>query len=87
MPQCDTWDAAYRDKKTTPTETEYGKTIEYPRADIDDIVTVDKYIDVTVKLDDGTNIGGNIAAVKRCAADENVFAIGRVHNNPLLDTR
>ena len=41
---------------------------------------------MTVKVDDGTNFGGNIASVKRSSTDANGFSIGRAHNNPLLDT-
>ena len=60
---------------------------EKARPDVDDIGSFDKYIGVTVKLDNGTNSNGNIATVKRRATDANVFSIGRAHNNPLLDTR
>ena len=41
---------------------------------------------MTVKLEYGTNSGGNIDTVKRSATDANGFTIGHVHNNPLLDT-
>ena len=61
--------------------------IKEPRLDVDDIGSSEKYIGVTVKLDNGTNSGGNIANVKRRATDENGFSIGRTHNNPLLGTR
>ena len=61
--------------------------IKEPRPDIDDIGSFDKYICVTVKLDDGINSGVNIATVKRNSTDANGFTIGRAHNNPLLDTR
>ena len=80
-------DPSYRDENTTPTETGYGEMMEEPCPDVDDIGNFDKYISVTVKLDDGTNSGGNIATVKRCATNANRFEIGRVHNNPLTDTR
>ena len=60
--------------------------IKEPRLDVDDIGSSEKYIGVTVKLDNGTNSGGNISNVKRRATDENGFSIGRTHNNPLMDT-
>ena len=87
MPQWYTWDPAYGDKKNTPTEIEYGEMVEEPRSDVDDTGICDTYIGVTVKLNDETNSGGNIATVKQCAADVNVFSIVKAHNNPLLDTR
>ena len=37
-------------------------------------------------MDYETNRGSDIATVKRCATDSNIFAIGKAHNNPLLDT-
>ena len=61
--------------------------MEEPLPDVDDIGIFDKYIGVTVKLDDGTNSGGNITTMKRRATDANGFLIGRAHNNPLLYTR
>ena len=51
--------------------------MEKPHPDVDDIGRFDKYISVTVKLDDGTNSGGNIAYVKRRATDTNGFKIGQ----------
>ena len=87
MPQWDIWDPAYGDEKTTPTETEYRKMMEEPCPDVDSIGISHNYIDVTVKLDDETNGGGNIATLKRCSTDANGFSIVRAHNNPLLDTR
>ena len=87
MPQCDKWDPKYWDKKTTPTETEYGEMIEELKSDIYDIGIFDNYIGVAVKLDNVTNSGGNIATVKRRAKNANRFAIGRAHKNSLLDTR
>ena len=87
MVQWDKWDTSYRDKKNTPTETECGKMTEKPRPYVDVIEIFDKYIVVTVKLDDETNSGFNIATMKRIATDTNGFAIGRAHNNPLLYNR
>ena len=37
MPKWDTWEPEYRYKKNTPTETDYGKMMEKPRPDIDEI--------------------------------------------------
>ena len=76
MPQWDTWYSAYGDKKTTPTETEYGEMMKEPRPDVYDIVSFNKYIGVTAKLDDDTNGGGNIATVKQHTTYSNVFSIG-----------
>ena len=87
MPKWDTWEPEYRHKKNTPTETDYGKMMEKPRPDIDDIGSFNKYIGVTVKLDNETNSGGITDTLKRRATDAKRFAIGRVHNNPPLDTR
>ena len=42
---------------------------------------------MTVKLDNGTNSGGNIDTVKQRATDANEFAIRHAHNNLLIDTR
>ena len=61
--------------------------MEDPHPDVDDIRRFDKYIGVTVKLYDETNSGGNIATVKWSATNADRFAIGQVHNNPLLDTQ
>ena len=61
--------------------------MEEPHPDIDNIGSLDKYPSVMVKLEYETNSGGNIDTVKLRAADENGFAIGWAHNNPLLDTR
>ena len=61
--------------------------MEHPSPYIDDITSFDKYISVTVKLDNENIIGGNIATLKWRATDANGFTIGRAHNNPLLDTR
>ena len=61
--------------------------MEEPHPDVDDIGIFDKCIGVTVKLGYGTNSGGNIATVKRCATNANGFVIVCAHNNPLLDTR
>ena len=84
MVQWDKWDTSYRDEKNTPTEMECGKMTEEPRPYIDVIERFDKHIVVTVKLDDETNSGFNIATMKRIATDTNGFAIGRAHNNLLL---
>ena len=86
MPQWDTGYPAYGDENTTPTETEYCDMIEEPPPDVDSIGSFDKYIVVMIKLDDKTNSGGNIATVKRRGTDENIFANGRAHIVPLLDT-
>ena len=75
MLQWDTWDPEQGYEKTTPTETEYRKTMEDPHPDVDDIGSFDKYISVTVKLDNETNSGGNIATVKCRATHENGFTI------------
>ena len=61
--------------------------MEEPHPDVDDIEIFDRYIGVTVKLDNETNSGGNIATVKRRTTDASEFAIGWAHNNPLLDAR
>ena len=60
---------------------------EETHPDIDEIGSFNKYIGVTVKLDNETNSGGNIATVKRRATDANGSAIGKAHNNLILDTR
>ena len=73
------WDPAYGNEKTTLTETD--------RPEDDDIGSFDKYIGVTVKLDNVTNSCGNIATLKCHATNANGFEIGHAHNNPLLDTR
>ena len=86
MLQWDTWDPEQGYEKTTPTETEYRKITEEPHPDVDDIGSFDKYISVTVKLDNENYGGGNIANQKCCATHENGLAIGYGHNNPLLDT-
>ena len=49
--------------------------MEEPLTDVDYIGIFDKYIGVTVKLDDETNSGGNIATVKLHATNANGFAI------------
>ena len=49
MPQLDTRDPAYKEKKTNPTETEYGKITEEPHLDVNNIGNLDKYIGVTAK--------------------------------------
>ena len=61
--------------------------IKEPCPDVHEIGIFENYISMTVKLDDETNGGGNIATVKRCSTDANGFSIVRAHNNPLLDTR
>ena len=40
-----------------------------------------------VKMEDGTNSGGNIDTVKQRATNANELAIRRAHNNLLIDTR
>ena len=60
--------------------------IQYPLPVIDDIGSFDKYISVVVKLENETNSGGNISTVKRRATDSNGYAIGQVHNNPIMYT-
>ena len=52
MTQWNTWEQAYGNKKTTPTETECEKMTKEPCLDVDDIGSFDKYIGVMVKLDD-----------------------------------
>ena len=59
---------------------------EEPCPDVGDIGIFNKYIGVTVKIDDENNSGGNIINVKRCDTDSNGFAIGQAHNKPLLNT-
>ena len=86
MPQWDTWDLAYDEKKTTSTETEYGEMMEEPHREFDDIGSFNKYISVVVKLENETNNGGNISTVKRRATDKNIYAIGREHKNQIMDT-
>ena len=49
--------------------------MEDPHPDVDDIGSFDKYISVTVKLDNEINSGGNIATVKCCATHEKGFTI------------
>ena len=49
--------------------------MEEPRPEVDDIGIFNKYIVVTVKMDDENNSGGNIGTVKRRATDTNGFAI------------
>ena len=44
--------------------------MEEPLPDVDNIGNFDKYIGVTVKLDDEANSGGNIVTSKRRANDE-----------------
>ena len=44
MPQWDTWNPAYEDEKTTPSETECGKMMEDLRQDVDAIGIFGKYI-------------------------------------------
>ena len=87
MTQWDTCDKAYGDNNTNPTETEYGKIMEEPHPNVDNIGSFNKHIGVTVKINDENNSGVNIDTVKRRATDANGFAIGQAHNNPLLDTR
>ena len=87
IPQWEKWDPAYGYEKTTPNEMEFSKIMEEPRPDVNYIGSFDKYIGVKVKLDDGTNSSGNISTVKQRSTNANVFAIGRAHNNPLLDTK
>ena len=62
-------------QEDTPTETEYGMMMEKTRLDVDYIGSFNKYIVVTVKMDDENNSGGNIGTVKRRATDTNGFAI------------
>ena len=45
--------------------------MEEPRPEVDDIGIFNKYIVVTVKLDDETNRGGNIATMIRCVTGAN----------------
>ena len=49
--------------------------MEKTRLDVDYIGSFNKYIAVTVKMDDENNSGGNIGTVKRRATDTNGFAI------------
>ena len=87
IPQWEKWDPAYGYEKTTPNEMEFSKIMEEPRPDVNYIGSFDKYIGVTVKLEDVTKIAGSIATMKWHAPDENGFSIVRAHNNSLLDTR
>ena len=43
---------------------EYGNIMEEPRPDGDNIGSFNKYISKTVKLNDETNSGNNIATLK-----------------------
>ena len=58
-----------------------------PHQDVGDIGISNKYISVVVKLENETNIRGNISTVKLCATDINKCAIGQAHNNPIMDTQ
>ena len=58
-----------------------------PHRDVGDIGISNKYISVVVKLENETNIRGNISTVKLCATDTNKCTIGQAHNNPIMDTR
>ena len=49
---------------------------EEPCPDVGDIGIFNKYIGVTVKIDDENNSGGNIATMKWCATDINGFVFG-----------
>ena len=86
MTQWDTLDLSYMDENTTPNETEYAEMVEESHQEIDDIGSFNKYISVVVKLENETNSGGNISTVKRRATDSNGYAIGQVHNNPIMYT-
>ena len=83
MRQWYTLDPSYGDDNNTP---KYSNMMEEPCSDVDGIGIFDKYIGVTIKLDDETNSCGNIATVKRRSIDSNGSAIVLAHNNPLLDT-
>ena len=87
MPQWDAWYPEYGDNKTIPTKTEYGKMIEEPHLDIDNIGSFDKYIGATFKTNNKNNRGGNIATVKRRVIDVDGSTIGLAHNNTLLGYR
>ena len=56
------------------------------RSYFDDIGSSNKYIGVTLKMDDETNSVSNIATVKWRDTYANIFATVWLHNNPLLDT-
>ena len=84
--QWDTWDIAYEDVNTTPTETEYGEMMEEPHQEVDEIGIFNKYISVVVKMYNETNNSGNIYTVKLCATDTNRYAIRQAHNNQIMDT-
>jgi hypothetical protein len=56
------------------------------RSEDNDIDLYDKYIEAEVILDDNAN-GAMRAAVKRRIRDFDGNVTGRVHRNPLLDTR
>ena len=61
--------------------------VDEPRPDIDYIGGFDKYIGMTVKMEDETRFGGSIATMKRYATYENKFAVVGARNNPLMDTQ
>ena len=55
--------------------------------DVDVIGIFNKYIGVTVKLDNKTNSGNNIATVKWYTTNSNGLVIVRAHTNQFLDTQ
>ena len=56
------------------------------RPEDDDEEMIDKYLNMELTLDDGTNTARGARVVKR-ARTEDGKAIGTAHSNPMLDTR
>eukprot|EP00804_Cyclotella_cryptica_P008557 CCRYP_007551-RA/>CCRYP_007551-RA protein AED:0.38 eAED:0.38 QI:0/0/0/1/1/1/2/0/852 len=79
-------DPAYGDGSNTPTDKEYGHTLE-EEVDDSDLSSYNKFIGTKIRLTDDENNGGNIATVKRRATDFSGRPLGKPHDNPMLDSR
>ena len=75
-----------RDERNIPSDAEYGDMLVDERPEDDNEDMIDKYLNMELTMDAGTNTARGARVVKR-ARTEDGKAIGTAHSNPMLDTR
>ena len=78
-------DSTYGDNSMTLTDAEYRHVPE-EAVDDTDLNLYDKFIMDKILLTEGSNNGGNLAMVKKCATDFPGKPLSAAHANLMLDT-